>query len=248
MPTILLIRHGESQANAGLPTSCPENIELTERGWEEARCVARELQKSYTSLDLIVTSRYRRALQTAEWTKWLFRSQKIPARIWPVHEFTYLSTWGKRNSTVEDRRPAVSRYWEQADPLCADGPDAESFEQFIERARAVKQCLEITKGTTAIFSHHQFICALLWLSCRETLQICAQTMRAFKRFLDRHPLANGTIVRVQFPGGGEPWCSEVLTSHLQESGKSEAASVTFVDKKPARPLCPLDAAELVPAG
>jgi broad specificity phosphatase PhoE len=221
MPTILLIRHGESQANAGLPTSSPESTELTERGWEEARRVAQEMRKSYPSLDLVVTSRCQRALQTAERTRNLFRDQKIPARIWPVHEFSYLSSWGKRNSTVEERRPAVFQYWDRADPVYADGPEAESFAQFIERVRTVKECLDTTRGTTAVFSHHQFICALLWLACKNTPLVCAQTMQAFKRFLDSRPLANGAIVRVQFERGDRPWRYEVVTSHLEENIQGE---------------------------
>ncbi|HEY1350425.1 MAG TPA: histidine phosphatase family protein [Ktedonobacteraceae bacterium] len=221
MPTILLIRHGESQANAGLPTSSPESTELTERGWEEARRVAQEMRTSYPALDLVVTSRCRRALQTAEKTRKLFGDRKIPAPVWPVHEFSYLSSWGKRISTVEERRPAVFQYWDRADPVYVDGPQAESFVTFIERVREVKECLDTTNGTTAVFSHHQFICALLWLACQHTPSICTQTMQAFKRFLDRHPLANGAIVRVQFARGGKPWRYEVVTSHLEESRQGE---------------------------
>jgi broad specificity phosphatase PhoE len=108
----------------------------------------------------------------------------------------------------------VLRYWSRADPAYTDGPDTESFQQFIERVRTARDRLQATMETVAVFSHHQFICALLWLSRQETLPICAQTMRDFKNFLDTCPLANGAIVRVQCERGSEPWYPEVMTSHL----------------------------------
>jgi broad specificity phosphatase PhoE len=221
MPTILLIRHGESQSNAGRATSCPESIELTDHGQKQAEFVAQEIRKSYPSLDLIVTSSYTRAKDTARWTEWLFKDRGVPIKTWPVHEFTYLSTWGTKDSTVEERRPAVLRYWEQSNPSDPDGPGAESFEHFIDRVRGVKENLDTIKGTVAVFSHNQFICALLWLSEQSSLKINAQTMRDFRNFLDGHFIPNGAIVRVQFGDGGGRWHYEILTSHLKSLEEDE---------------------------
>lgn len=217
MPTILLIRHGQSLSNAGLPTACPRDVGLTDRGWEEAKRVAREVRQSYPALDLIITSDYRRARETAECTRRLYKSQApdISFSTWDtVHEFTYLSSWGKIFSTVGERRKAVCHYWDQADPKYVDGPGAESFKEFARRVQSVRQRLEAKKETIAVFSHHQFICALLWLSCRNTLCIDQKTMKQFKGFLDEHPIDNGAIVRVQFEGSNHPWRYEILTSNL----------------------------------
>lgn len=218
MPTILLIRHGESLSHAGLPTSCPEDVGLTERGWEEARCVAREMHQSYPALDLIVTSDYQRARETAQCTRRLSASRDTSFTTWSVHEFTYLSSWGKIFSTVGERRKSVCQYWDRANPQRVDGPGAESFKEFARRARSVRQRLEAEEGTIAVFSHHQFICALLWLSRRNTLHINQKTMRQFKGFLDEHPIVNGAIVRVQVERSNKPWRYEVLISHLDLPG------------------------------
>lgn len=238
MPTILLIRHGESQSNAGWATSRPESIELTTRGQKEAEFVAREIQKSYPSLDLIVTSSYTRAKDTAWWTEKLFRGRGVPTKTWPVHEFTYLSTWGAKSSTVEERRSAVLQYWEQSNPSVPDGPGAESFEQFIDRVKRVKKDLDTIRGTVAVFSHHQFICALLWLSEQSSLKINAQTMRDFKNFLDGHPILNGAIVRVQFEDGGGHWDYKILTSHLRPLERDETCEDSSYSslKTPTSPL------------
>ncbi len=215
MPTILLIRHGESLSNAGLPTSSPKFVELTERGVEQAENVA-EFLKSQFSPELIVTSSYERTKQTALPTKSIFRH--IPEEEWPVHEFTYLSSWHKESSTVEDRREYVEGYWELSNPVYSDGPESETFEQFIKRAQKVMIRLKnTTRDTVTIFSHQQFICALLWLSQQDQLDLCSDTMKNFKDFLASNSVPNGAIVQVKFRDSRDRWQSELITSHLNDS-------------------------------
>lgn len=215
MHTILLIRHGESLSNAGLPTSNPKFVELTERGMEQAIKVA-EFLKSQFSPDLIVTSTYERTKQTALPTKAIF--QFIPEEEWPVHEFTYLSSWHKESSTVEDRREYANAYWELSNPKYIEGPESESFEQFIKRAQEVMIRLKNTTcDMVAIFSHQQFICALLWLSQQDQLDLCSEdTMKKFKDFLASTSVPNGAIVQVKFQDSRDPWQSELITSHLND--------------------------------
>lgn len=224
MPTILLIRHGESQSNAGLPTSNPEFVELTQRGKEQAQNIA-DFLNSYYHPDLIVTSSYLRAKQTASPTTLLFPhiSQE-----WPVHEFTYLSSWHKAPSTVEDRREWVRQYWELSNPTLIDSSaleselkpesESESFEQFIKRVQKVMEALKTTTyDKVVVFSHQQLICALLWLSEQGPLELCPDTMRNFKEFLTSHPIPNGGIVPVHFEDCNDKWhIGPTITSHLLE--------------------------------
>ena len=63
MVSIWLIRHGESEANAGLPTSDVALIELTEKGHQQAQKVASAFTQAPS---LIVTSPYIRTKQTAQ--------------------------------------------------------------------------------------------------------------------------------------------------------------------------------------
>ena len=215
MQTILLIHHGESQSDAGLPTSHPETIALTQSGIKQAECIAEYLRYHF-SLDLIVTSSYQRTKQTAAPTKLFFPS--IPEKEWPVQEFTYLSSMHGEDSTVDDRRPLVDAYWEMCNPGYFDGPGSESFEQFIERTRDVMIYLQHGEeyDTIAMFSHEQFICALLWLWQRNPVNLSRETMQEFRSFLNMNSLVNGAIVRVQFNSGDEPWRYEVITSHLEK--------------------------------
>lgn len=215
MQTVLLIRHGESLSNAGLPTSSPKTVALTELGKEQAECIA-EYLKSQFSPDLIVTSSYQRSKQTAKPTMLSF--PYVPQEEWPVQEFTFLSLdLNKRRSTADERRPFVEKYWKNSKPLYVHGPGAESFQQFIKRTRKVIKYLKYTKNhTIIIFSHIQFICAILWLLQRDRVNLSQETMQQFRSFLRENLLANGAIVRMQFDDNDGRWHYKIITSHLEE--------------------------------
>lgn len=61
---LLLIRHGESEANVG--RSSDPDCSLTELGREQARCLARRLARYELAGFAALTSPYRRAVQTAQ--------------------------------------------------------------------------------------------------------------------------------------------------------------------------------------
>src|SRR5438876_7502509 len=120
---VTLIRHGESQSNAGWAATDPKDGGLTPHGHEQARQIATFL-KEHTSLNLIVTSAYLRTKQTAAPTKEVFRIKFDEE--WEVQEFTYLSPMYLGYSTTNDRRPLVDAYWEQCQPSYTDGRGSES--------------------------------------------------------------------------------------------------------------------------
>lgn len=218
MPTILLIRHGASQSNAGLPTSSPEIVTLIDEGRKQAEDIARFLKEYQFHPELIVTSSYLRTKQTAALTRKAF--PYVPEEEWPVQEFTYLSMWHEWNSTIEDRRPLVDYYWEKADPVFVDDqkpgyPEAESFKQFIKRVRKVKEQLEQTElDTIAVFTHEQFITAFRWLSEPESQRITSETMRKFRTFLKANHVPNGAIVQAKYNREYDEWCYEMIEPHL----------------------------------
>src|SRR2546421_386547 len=132
MSTVFLIRHGESQSNAGLATTGPRHVMLTPRGREQARDIANFL-RLYPSIDIIVTSPYLRTKKTAELTTSMPLFRSVAQEEWDVQEFTYLSSMHQELSTAEERRPLVDAYWEQCQPSFVDGSGSESFAQFIDR-------------------------------------------------------------------------------------------------------------------
>ena len=80
-----------------------------------------------------------------------------------------------------------------------------------------------------MFSHEQFICALLWLSQRDPVNLCRETMQEFKDFLSKKPLTNGAIVCVQFDDSHDPWQYETITSHLGKLEELELVNSGIVN-------------------
>jgi len=214
MPTVFLVRHGESQSNVGLPTDCPECAKLTVRGKEQAKRIAFSLE-SLTSLDLIVTSSYQRSKETAMPTQDAFPT--VSQDEWKVQEFTYLSPVYLGYSNAEQRKPLVEAYWEQLLPFYEDGPGAESFAQFIERVQAFLNLLrdqEYEDKTIAVFSHEQFIKAVLWLIDDGPIEMSSKAMRDFRDCLNHKSLRNGAIVNMRYSHYNNCWCYERITQHL----------------------------------
>ncbi len=155
---IICIRHGESASNAGLPTYDHEKIPLTEKGELQAQEVASQIP---FVPHLIIVSPFSRARGTASPT--LLRFNGTAFEVWPeVREFTYLSPASCVGTTSADRKKRVEAYWNAADPDYIDGEGAESFRQLLERVDSTLQRLsELTAKNIVVFSHAQFIRALL---------------------------------------------------------------------------------------
>lgn len=219
MPIVLLIRHGESHANAGLPTAHPETVKLTKRGLEQAATIPHTLKKSNLLPDLIVISSYTRSQQTAEPTRSTFPSVLVEE--WPAHEFTYLSSRHATHTTTHERRELVDEYWDNCDPTFIDAPGSESFEQFIARVeRVIAQLRQARQNIMAVFSHEQFICALLWLLQRDQSEgtlIDGPAMGDFRNFHHNHRIHNGAIVRVDLLDDPEYRVYEAITPHLEKA-------------------------------
>jgi probable phosphoglycerate mutase len=193
---IWLIRHGESESNAGLPSSDPEPIPLTARGRRQAERIARGFTDPPA---LIVTSRFVRARQTAEPT--IGRFPAVPCREWPVEEFTYLGDLHGRVMTAAGRRPHTEAYWSRADPRHAGG-GAESFAGLLTRVGGfLDRLAEQPSGPVAVFTHGLFVQAVLWSLLTGVRAPDAEDMRGFRTFADRYAVPNGGIIELRNAGG-----------------------------------------------
>ncbi|WP_165423536.1 histidine phosphatase family protein [Ktedonosporobacter rubrisoli] len=210
MTTVWLIRHAESEANIGLPTISPETIKLTDRGVKQAERIAAYFTHKP---DLLITSSYIRTKQTAYPA--LRRFPRCEHEEWPVHEFTYLATPEMQYTTKHDRLPLVNAFWQRRDPHYVDGEGAESFVDFMRRVRSIIERLQTAEENfIAMFSHEQFIRAVIWSLLVETDDIGADKMKRFKSFLSAFTMPNGAILKVQLEKGEAPWFSSIITTHL----------------------------------
>ena len=208
MPTVWFIRHAECETNVGLPTADATTAQLTPEGMKQARQVASAISRCP---DLIISSSYLRAQQTAEYTHQRF--PHVSVEEWPVHEFTYLSppTHGT-STTIDERRPRVDEYWDRRDQHYTDGYGAESLANLMQRVRDVLKQLKNTDAEfIVVFSHGQFILAVLsWL-----LGLNINNMEQFRHFLLANEIPNGAIVKVALQPQ-EAWFSPFTIAHLHD--------------------------------
>jgi len=186
MNRIRLIRHAESQANAGHTTSDPSSIELTEAGSKSAQ----EFAHNYNgpAPDLIVASPYRRAQQTAQPFIERFAGR---VEILEVQEFTYLSPTRCRNTNSAQRRPMVEAYWNALNPQASDGEGAESFEDFLQRVeRSIKLLRAHDAAQILVFSHEFFINAVRFFCGAGKFSATSESMKSFHEFSRQNPMAN----------------------------------------------------------
>lgn len=204
MTIIWLIRHGESTANAGQPTENPDDIPLTDLGHEQARLTSLAFERAP---GLIITSKYRRAVQTGEYTQRRFPD--VPVETWDIHEFTYLSPRELVGTNVEERRPLSLAYWQKCDPHFVHGPGAESFASFIARAAALQNGLcEQKHDFVAVFGHGFVMKALYWGNLTGAFDPTPDFMRGFHLFHRAFDLFNCAIIKMKIENGN------VLTSGL----------------------------------
>lgn len=211
MVTVWFIRHAESESNAGLPTSDPFAIKLTDRGHQQAKQIALSFTQQPS---LIVTSPYLRTKETAQFT--IERFSSTPQAEWLVQEFTYLSLDRRYQTTNLERRPKVAAYWQKCDPFYVDGEGAESFANLSDRIQYLrKQIEQLDAEFVAVFSHGLFLRAVLWSWLTNPVEISSDSMRQFRAFADSFKFPNGAILKLQLYNSNI-WFSPIITSHLFE--------------------------------
>src|SRR5262249_51561015 len=120
-PTIVhLVRHGQSERNASVPTEGPGTARLTAVGERQARAIAAAFD---AAPELIVVSSFRRARETAAMTRARFPEARVEE--WPVEEFHYLGAGAYHGTTKRDRPPPRAAHWQAAGPPARRRPGPE---------------------------------------------------------------------------------------------------------------------------
>ena len=132
-----------------------------------------------------------------------------------MEEFTYLSSERCVNTDISQRQPLVNAYWERMDPNYRDGAGAESFHNLRTRAKSLHvKALDWT-GLTFVFTHEQFIRAVIL----ETISGETPDFTQMQRFFALRsglPIPNGAIIRLDHREHSW-WLGAIDTSHLFNS-------------------------------
>lgn len=192
---VWLIRHSQSQSNAGLPTIATQDNALTAAGQAQAQRIAQQFHSNQPP-DLIVVSPYKRSRQTAQPT--CNRFPHVPCEEWAVQEFTYLAADRTQNTTRHQRQPWTMAYWDRWEPAFVDGSGAESFIQLIERVWQLYENLHSTSAAfVVIFTHGLFMQAVLWVGLMRPQKIDRAAMQQFRAFANGICIENGSRLCVQ---------------------------------------------------
>jgi broad specificity phosphatase PhoE len=194
---VFLVRHGQSESNAGLPSADPASIPLTATGRRQAQQVA----QAFAGVPaLIVTSPYLRARQTAR--PLIARYPAAACRQWPVQEFTYLGDLHGRASTAREREPYTRAYWDRSDPHAAIG-GAESFAGLLGRVTDFLARLSpLESGPVVVFTHGMFMRAVAWSVLTGITVPDQDQMRSFRRFTERFLVPNASVIELRHADDG----------------------------------------------
>jgi len=210
MKTILFIRHAESEANAGLPTSETAKISLTSKGLLQAQLVASTFTERPS---LLVTSPYIRTKDTAQPT--IERFHQVNQEEWEVQEFTYIAPFHCLNMTANQRKPLVQEFWDRLDPFYTDGEGAESFLCFMNRVQATLNKIKHRQEKfIVVFTHCRFIQAVLWILLEQDRQVNLDQMERFRNFSFSFEVPNASIFKVNFTNENQINMSNFIIAHL----------------------------------
>jgi broad specificity phosphatase PhoE len=211
-----LVRHGESAANAGAVTSDYAAIPLTDRGRAQAEAVAAACREPPA---WVGRSTYLGARQTA--APLLARYPASAVADLAVHEFTYLAARRCFGIDAAARQPLVDAYWSRMAPDHCDGEGAESFTGLCDRARSFLGYAAERPGFGVVFTHEQFIRAVLVEALYRGEGLSVSLMGRFFALRAGLPVPNGAVVRLQLHSG-RWWIGGVDVSHLPSTEQASA--------------------------
>lgn len=184
---IYLIRHAQSMANVNKRCTSHASITLTEHGIVQAEQLAQQLPQAHR----VFISPFLRTFQTA---KPLLLRDHLKPEVFQIQEFSYLSDAKCQNTTLEERKPFVDKYWAYSNPDYQDAEDAESFTEFYQRVMSFSKILNGLKDiyqtqNLMVFSHGQFL-TLLKLIVFQHRALSRDLMREFRDRMLHDPIKN----------------------------------------------------------
>lgn len=190
MKTLYLIRHAQSEANAGGISKLERDIALSPLGREQAQALVAQLPASKH----VYTSELRRTHETAAP---YCRAHGITPQALPLlNEFSCLAFDLIRGMDGAARRPLADAYWQRADPQECTGAGADSFAAFNQRVSAFLAHHPQLADGSLLFGHGIWIGLLAWRLLGFRAETSAD-MAAFRRFQSALPMPNTAVWLLQ---------------------------------------------------
>lgn len=161
MKKIYLIRHAQSESNAGQAVRPNHAINLTDVGKTQAQELADWLSANVTEpVTEIFVSQYIRTQQTAQ--PYLQSTKRTAIVIDELHEFNFLDFDIIKDLSFDDIRVIADDFWQQHSAHRASEV-TDSFEHFVARVQKVRAYFDaLPDGTYLVFTHGMWIGMLIW--------------------------------------------------------------------------------------
>lgn len=161
MKQIYLIRHAQSESNAGLAIRPNAEIEITRQGKQQAKDVADWLFNERIQPVQVFVSEYVRTQQTAE--PYLQCIEQRAQVLEDLFEFNYLDFQRIAQFNREELWQEAEQYWYKNDIHYQDGNETDSFASFVQRVKNVRQFFDaLDDGVYVVFTHGMWIGMLIW--------------------------------------------------------------------------------------
>ena len=209
MIRVFLIRHGQSESNAGLRSADPGSAPLTPDGHRQARQIARVLADVPA---LIVTSPYLRARQTAQPT--ISRFPQAACQEWPVQEFTYLGDLHGRTSTAAERQPCAGRTGTRPTPPARQPRSRILHRPAPPHRRLPGPAQRAEIRPVVVFTHGLFMRAVAWSLLTGITIPAHDQMRSFRRFASHYLIPNAGVIELRQAPNDAPALLGGSTIHL----------------------------------
>lgn len=209
MHKLVLLRHGESTWNKENRFTGWTDVDLTEKGREEAKAAGRLLKAGGFEFDLVFTSVLKRAIWTSVITLDELDQLWLPVeRSWRLNERHYGALQGlNKAETAAKHGEAQVKIWRRAyaiapPPLSADDPRHPGHDpRYKNLSRAELPLTEALKDTVARFLPywHESIAPEIKKGTRALVVAHGNSLRALVKFLDG--ISDDDIVELNIPTG-----------------------------------------------
>ncbi|HTM30308.1 MAG TPA: 2,3-diphosphoglycerate-dependent phosphoglycerate mutase [Vicinamibacterales bacterium] len=209
MYKVVLLRHGESTWNKENRFTGWTDVDLTDKGREEALAAGRLLKQEGFSFDLAFTSVLTRAIRTCWMTLDELGELWIPVqRSWRLNERHYGALQGlNKAETAAQHGDAQVKIWRRAydippPPLAPDDPRHPSHDRrYTSLSPSELPLTESLKDTVARFLPywHDTIAPAITNGQRVLIAAHGNSLRALVKYLD--DISNADIVELNIPTG-----------------------------------------------
>ncbi len=206
--TIVFVRHGQSQANAGGVTIGHAEVSLTDEGHAQAQRLA-DSGVLPAEPPRVLSSPFMRAMETAR--PYAQRTGRDLELVPALREFDMVGP----EATPQEAHSMIKNFWLIADPDLNLGGQTETFRDFYERVALFQTEVAPTlPDGTVCFGHGFWIAMLAWQRLGFT-DIDTASMERFKKFQGGLPVPNASAFGLVEAAPGA-WFFRALPSSAQQ--------------------------------